>query len=392
MELVWPSTKVHLYTIEAARIKESVGRERIQRNKVAWRELRSLQEILCDLHAGQFGRAPERHNAAVIAASRWDLLAAAAQRQGLALDSLCEVPSRVRPLLVSLSTRSAPSPGSPKSSGFCFSLLAASSSSTRAPSTATGVREAETQSLATTDVRSDVTGLLDSLGPFQSVSAERGRRSREQLEQLALELGDQLDQEYTSLMASIEEVQTLMEAEMAGDAQMPSIEELEAFTVKVDQAIEQIREETTTVIEEETVEPAIGKQQSSNVALQTEKKPLALQEEQAASQVVAARPRWSDMCSDSEHEEALFGVGAGLQCPCPPQSQVKGSDAAKAQCSRCHRYLGRSFFSRRAWRQVRGLGADRALESATCQDCGGQNGDGAVDSRHDRPKPMRPAR
>ncbi|CAE7832338.1 unnamed protein product, partial [Symbiodinium microadriaticum] len=57
------------------------------------------------------------------------------------------------------------------------------------------------------------------------------------LGRLAGELSEQMDQEYTALMASIEEIQNLMEAEVAGDARLPSIEELEAFTVRIEEAI-----------------------------------------------------------------------------------------------------------------------------------------------------------
>ncbi|CAK0791056.1 unnamed protein product [Prorocentrum cordatum] len=42
--LAWPAAKVHLYTLEAAHVKNAVGRERIRRNKDALRELRCLQD------------------------------------------------------------------------------------------------------------------------------------------------------------------------------------------------------------------------------------------------------------------------------------------------------------------------------------------------------------
>ncbi|CAE8627263.1 unnamed protein product, partial [Polarella glacialis] len=81
--LVWPTAKVQLYLTEVSQVKKAVGRERIRQNKDALRELRCFQEILGDLHAGQYGRAPERKRAAKDASSRWELLAAEAQRRGL---------------------------------------------------------------------------------------------------------------------------------------------------------------------------------------------------------------------------------------------------------------------------------------------------------------------
>jgi len=394
MELVWPSTKVHLYVLEAAHVKKAVGRERIRRNKDALRELCCLQEILSDLHAGQFGRAPERRSAAEVAASRWDAFAVEAQRQGLQTEVLLTVPQRIRPLLVS---RTAISPGSPKAG--TASLLGASSSSTRAPSTATGAQDADMQSV-TTDGRSEATSLLDGLlggvGDLPGPVSEKCRRSREQLECLAEELREQLDQEYTSLMTSIEEVQSLMEAEVAGDAQLPSIEELEDFTAQVDQKLEELCKEAPTVALEKLPKRDKKSEEDSSMKTIFEVVPELNQEPiQPSIAQKAERPRWADMCSDSDEAEVIFGSDEDR----PAQKVVcPKNQAAQAQCSRCRRFLGKSFFSRRAWRQVRGLGSEgnRNPESTACHDCSGdsskgKNGSHCEAAYQDPPKPRWPA-
>lgn len=449
-ELVWPTAKAYLYLLEAAHVKKAIGRERIHRNKDALKELRCLQEILSDLHAGQFGREPERRSAAEAAAKRWEELVAESQRRGLAPEALCEVPQRIRPLLIT--SRAACSPGSPKAGGISGSLLAGES--TRAPSTVTGALEMDTdqQSLATEDAYSEVTSLKDEqvtsliedvLGPAGSRSdatfsdVEKKRRSRGQLDKLAEELREQLDQEYTSLMASIEEVQALMEAEVAGDAQLPSLEELKAFVAEVDHALEGLQTghrqdkqleplRTLEVVHEEPrvalveqqrqpepleerlelmpemqiegnkLEVAVAEQSMLEQIEQLEQLEEAQHVLRSSSQAPAQRPRWADICSDSEEAGAL---GSDADCSSylwparAPEAGQSSARAAMAQCSRCHRLLPRAAFSRRAWRQVRGLGSEgqRQPDSAICHDCNALSGR-APARRQESARPRRPAR
>ncbi|CAK9063671.1 unnamed protein product [Durusdinium trenchii] len=110
---VWRAAKAQLYLSEAAQarcpdfsqggwwaalgleVKRLVGAERIHRNKDALRELSCFQEILGDLHAGQFGRAPERRQAAEEAQRRWERLKLEAQRHGVKAETICEVPANI---------------------------------------------------------------------------------------------------------------------------------------------------------------------------------------------------------------------------------------------------------------------------------------------------------
>jgi hypothetical protein len=58
-----------------------------------------------------------------------------------------------------------------------------------------------------------------------------------QLARLAVALQGSLDEEYTALLAAIEEVQSLMEAELQGRVGEPTQTELEAFVVAADEAL-----------------------------------------------------------------------------------------------------------------------------------------------------------
>merc|ERR1719401_646717 len=132
--LAWPTAKLQLYLLEAAHVKNKVGRERIRRSKDALRELRCLQEILADLHAGEFGHSPGLRRAAEAVAERWALLLAKERRQGVLQEELCKVPPSMRRFLAA---RQAPGGGAdaaellkPRCGG-----SSEAATSTRAPST-----------------------------------------------------------------------------------------------------------------------------------------------------------------------------------------------------------------------------------------------------------------
>lgn len=221
--LVWPTTKAQLYLVEAAHVKNAVGRERIRRNKDALRELGCLQEILADLHAGEFGREPERRDVVEAGAACWAALEAAAAGRGCALEALCEASQSVQRFL-----RTSPLARGGGAQWHHHARSSEAATSTRAPSTQT--LEADARSIATTDGPSPSEAAAFGESGLQIVVHSRGQRlSRDQLDRLAEGLREQLDQEYTSLLACIEEVQALMEAEVAGAGLLPSRAELEAF-------------------------------------------------------------------------------------------------------------------------------------------------------------------
>jgi len=88
------------------------------------------------------------------------------------------------------------------------------------------------------------------MGGFAPVALRPGggqRLSRDQLDRLASELREQLEQEYTSLLSSIEEVQGLMEAEVIGLELLPPLEELEAFAVAAKAALQVLRSASKTI-------------------------------------------------------------------------------------------------------------------------------------------------
>jgi len=231
--LAWCTAKSQLYLVEAAFVKDSVGRDRIRRNKDALRELRCLQEILGDLHAGEFGRAPERRRKAAEAASTyWAALCTAVSKHGggRSSEEYCKVPPSVKRFLLALPD--AAGPGGPLRA-FCGSEAA---TSTRAPSEA--AIDPDGRSTAAESHFSDALGLGESLASMALRPGGGQRLSRDQLQGLATQLREQLDQEHTSLLTSIDEVQGLMEAEVAGVELLPPLEELEAFAVAAEAALQ----------------------------------------------------------------------------------------------------------------------------------------------------------
>lgn len=376
--LVWQTAKAQLYLLEANYVKKLIGRERILRNKDALRELRCFQEILADVHAGEFGRSPERRQLAKEAADCWHRLLSATTGTPLtpeqALGSF-EVSSQIRRLLVGHFQN----PGCVRSPTMAAATagLFTSSSSTRAPSTVTAAHD-DAVSAATSDIRSEVGDLVSSA---VSSNQQRKRLCPDQLNRLAEELREQIDQEYTSLMASIEEIQTLMEAEVAGEAQLPSVEELEAFISHVNEALsnvmafeadsridlsehaKQSRREAkeadlSPVIEESSSEDCPRQNASASIVLEA----LELSERFTSSTV---RQRWADMGSDDDIEQAEVLSFCKETETFPP----KAATATLAECRRCYQQLPRASFSRRAWREARGLCSDRLRTSAICMDC-----------------------
>lgn len=369
--LAWPTAKAQLYLLEAAHVRAAVGRDRIRRNKDAYRELQTLQEILSDLHAGHLGQVPEKRHAAEVAAARWLSLRQFAAAQGQAPEKLIEVPRNVRRYLLALPLE--------EGRGLVCSLKEAfADPSTRAPSTA-GALENDTESVAT-DLRSEAEGLLM---PRPLARGGGSRLTAEGLARLAADLREQLDQEFTSLLSSIEEVQALMEAEVAGVGQLPSVADLQAFTAQVDRLLAEAvaaegpgksspssssssscklaEEPSSTELEVMVMEcPA-----SNGVDAPEEPKELAAENE-VLSWVLPgpSRPRWADLVSDPEdeleEEEDLQGSG-----------RRRHPGPSVARCGRCRRELPRSSFSRRGWRQARGLlpAEGREGSSATCTEC-----------------------
>jgi len=91
---------------------------------------------------------------------------------------------------------------------------------------------------------------------------------------------------------------------------------------------------------------------------------------QSSPHKVEARPRWVDLSDEEER--------SGTPTLAAQKAHAGGSSrivtaAARAMCSECREELGKESFSRRAWRQARGLGgaglASGPLESAVCRDC-----------------------
>lgn len=394
MDLVWPTAKV----------KKLIGPEKIRRNKDALRELRCFQEILKDLHAGQFGRAPERCAAAEAAKRRWEELSASALKRGLQPEALCEAPASILSF-VNCVGRGFP-PGTSQITSPLDDEHGTCASSTRAPSTV-AIHQEETQSLATTEVTTLLEDVLWSGPPCEMTgpSFSKKRRSVEQLGRLAGELSEQMDQEYTALMASIEEIQNLMEAEVAGDARLPSIEELEAFTVRIEEAIGTLKLEVESNLPSSAKPsvparlpvPELAAVWESPDATPEARRACTLAEETRPSiehlllreleeldikfpiqeppsvplsaappepERLPQRPRWADL-SDSED---------AIPVACETQDRGSKLQPAVAQCGRCCRLLDKSCFSRRAWRQVRGKGSQglRAPNSASCRDCSGR--------------------
>lgn len=369
LDLVWRTAKSQLYLSEAAQVKKLVGPERIRRNKDALRELRCFQEILGDLHAGHFGRAPERHRAAEEAALRWEMLKSEAQRHGLKAEDLC-APSGERLLSYVQCVGSVGSPGVSKldlESGLTICA------STRAPSTA--LDALDEQSFATAEMVSEITSMVDDITWHATTATARKKRQNTELKKLAIELTEQLDQEYTALMASIEEIQVLMEAELAGDARLPSVEDLEEFAKQINVALSTLEapmaapsDASDAITAAVTAVDAVRPQEVPKASLEAVLEISDVFQEtppEVCPPLVAPvpavlvplaerqwRPRWADLASDSDSE---------------PRKEA----AAEAPCARCQRSLTRSSFSRRAWRQVRGKGAlgERKSDNAWCRQC-----------------------
>mmetsp|Transcript_4216 Transcript_4216/g.7698 ORF Transcript_4216/g.7698 Transcript_4216/m.7698 type:complete len:354 (+) Transcript_4216:47-1108(+) len=291
--LAWRTAKTQLYRLEAAYVKEAVGRDRIRRNKDALRELRCHQEILADLHAGEFGRAgPERLEAARVAAERWGALRRAAALRGAAPEELCEVPKSVKRYLLARPAATGRDGAAPFSHG-----SSEAATSTRAPSEA--ALDPESQSTAT-DAHSEAAAMLVETATLARRGAGQ-RLSHEQLDELAVELCEQLDQEYTSLLTSIEEVQNLMEAEVAGVELLPSLDDLEVFTVAAEAVLRRVAEPkgkaSQSFSREHDAEVLKGGDQPEKVVA-CEAKIHTVEVHQSTSQVVV-RPRWADL-SDSD--------------------------------------------------------------------------------------------
>ncbi|CAL1157863.1 unnamed protein product [Cladocopium goreaui] len=123
-----------------------------------------------DLHAGHFGRAPERHRAAEEAALRWEMLKSEAQRHGLKAEDLC-APSGERLLSYVQCVGSVGSPGVSKldlESGLTICA------STRAPSTA--LDALDEQSFATAEMVSEITSMVDDITWHATTATARKRR------------------------------------------------------------------------------------------------------------------------------------------------------------------------------------------------------------------------
>jgi hypothetical protein len=277
------------------------------------------------------------------------------------------------------------------------------------------LQELETQS-AGTDSRSETAALAEA-----TLSMVTGQRqSQDQLDRLAAELREQLDQEYTSLITSIEEVQALMEAEVSSAWIPPSTADLEAFTKEVDKALvvqQQQRPDDSTCTQVADVIDSRCTQNDTIAELDVAQKPLSgvarraeapfaeqypagfgersasIPEETSLPQsgpAVAAqrRPRWADMASDSEDDEdskKLKRTEKEVQQEHTAAGRDKITKKATATCSKCNRSLGKDAFSRRAWRQARGLGgsahqslpeaASASSFSSICLQCtGGSKG------------------
>lgn len=373
--LVWQTTKAQLYLTERAYVKRIVGRDLIQRNKVALRELRCLQEILSDLHSSTRSISPSRLSAIEAAASSWHDLHELSAARGVAPEALCDVPPVVRSFFQARHATSV------EQWVHCESETGATS--TRAPSTALELDEV--RSLGT-DCHFEHMAHTDGC-----VTCPSSRTASEQLDHLANELREQLDQEHTSLLASIEEVQGLMEAEVIAPRTLPSIGDLSLFVVSV----EQMRKKSVNAGMCQlngvpaTALSVCSKRGESTPDLASDQ----VCDVQRSNVVVAPgrllsvedpRPRWADL-SDSDREEVtttrLFCV-PGAPDEAPPtdlqrttlhrsaEVQCHGScEAARAPCEACGAQLVRSAFSRRAWRRARS-----GVATGTCEDAEAESG------------------
>eukprot|EP00927_Polykrikos_kofoidii_P050634 TRINITY_DN44524_c0_g1_i1.p1 TRINITY_DN44524_c0_g1~~TRINITY_DN44524_c0_g1_i1.p1 ORF type:complete len:696 (-),score=95.72 TRINITY_DN44524_c0_g1_i1:27-2072(-) len=236
---VWATAKAQLHLFEATHVKETIGRQCIRRNKDALRELRCLQEILMELHAGELSCAPPESRGAVEAAGkRWPLLVQAAKDRSVGgPEDLCEVPVSVLRFLRARSVAGAEGGGSTNAVRLYQrrSCDAEEASSTRTPSTFAPL-EADARSVTTIGGRSECAS-GDAAALLHVTPAPGGRLTAKQLEDMAVGLREQLEQEFTSIMSSIDEVQALLDAEMAGAKSLPSRAELCTFIAAADAAL-----------------------------------------------------------------------------------------------------------------------------------------------------------
>lgn len=295
--LVWPTAKAHLYLLEAAHVKNAVGREVIRRNKDALRELRCLQEILAELHAGELGGALERKDALEAAASRWQALNKAAAALSLQPEEVCDIPPSVKRYL---RTRPHVTFGEAARNRCCSETGGATS--TRAPSTAA---ELDAQSSAT-ETRSEAATVTEALLGARPIGH---RMERNQLDQLAADLKEQLDQEHTSLMSSIEEVQALMEAEVAGVSSLPPRGDLEAFVAAADAALAVKHPVEACREEERPPKQSKGRHASDRDAGAADAPPLDATYESAAAGGLATRSSALGCPSDCGLDAASEGRG-----------------------------------------------------------------------------------
>jgi len=421
--LVWPRAKVHLYLVEAANVKAAVGRDKIQRNKDALRELRCLQDILSDLHAGGVAGPPGRREAAEAAIECWARLRVAAKARGTTPEALCAVPPAMRRFLAAR----CPAPGAALRLGPALPGAASASEvgalSTRAPScagessTAAGHSfvglmgpDADVLSLAGSEAGLSAADRLSTDLAYGAGAAGLGERraqpsrmSRRQLEELAARLRVQIDEEHTSLIASIDEVQALMEAEVAGAGLLPSRTEMESFCTAVAAALtpEVLPSCRTPNGKAGPVEclaepslvlaPAVGQAPAPAPVVAKSAVPAPLPEisatfapttapdteapllSPAASAKLAPsatlRPRWADFASDSD-EEVLAPCDPGPAAEGVPGGRGGGNAPARAACAACKQHLGRSAFSRRAWREARRGGEATSVCLACSADVG----------------------
>jgi len=355
-QLVWAEAKAQLYLLEAAHVKSRLGREKIRRNKDALRELRCLQEILAELHAGDLGRGPKDVATINAALHCFSALNKEATIRGTTLDHVYQVPQRIKDFLrarqaVHKHAGLAPLTGS------CSDAAV----STRAPSTAAG-QDPDVLSVVT-DSRSEQAGNVDVTSNRASGSQ---RLNNEQLDRLAKELREQLDQEYTSLVTSIDEVQALMEAEVVRTGHLPSDADLQQFIVDADAVLGHRRE---SAVEHNSAASIVdyfsGADAASPAHLPNDHAGHDQQDAESddfnrtdspqsglhslTPEALVRRPRWADF-SDSD-EQAPCGEGSA------DGATPMRSRGARAVCHQCGELRERAAFSRRAWRQVRRGGA-----------------------------------
>jgi len=295
------------------------------------------------LHAGEFGDESERRAAADAAATSWDALCNAAVAIGSSAETFCPVSQKVKRFLLSRHKQHK------MPTVYCSSQAA---TSTQEPTGSLPDLDVRSSTVAT-DLRHDAA--LCALTDGSCVRAGPGRRlSREQLDSLVAALREQLDQEYTSLLASIEEVQGLMEAEVADAGLLPSRLELEAFSVEADEALRRLQKKLLSEASQ-----AIDAQPISSPLEQVGQ----VVDEQTISpppEQIPVRQRWADMASDSEEGPA--------NAPSSVQATLPHGCVATVQCCGCHEILPRKAFSRRAWRQGRRSSGPSLVTCLPCDD------------------------